>query len=139
MKLHAAFLATLLAAGTTVAMAQTAGQSTAPSSSDDQMQSQQPVSGQSNQNTTNPGAPDQNTGNAQPQSGEEIAGQVSQAISSDSSVGGIVHVRVKGNSLVLDGTVTDKKAKNRAEQIATPFATNNNLKLVDHITATDEY
>src|SRR5579872_2908273 len=63
MKLHAAFLAILLAAGTTVAMAQTSGQSTVPSSGDDQM-TQQPVAGQNNQ--TNPNA-DPNM-SAQPQS-----------------------------------------------------------------------
>ena len=57
-----------------------------------------------------------------------------QAIASDSMLqNSDVKAVVQGDRLLLTGTVSSQNAKDRAEQIATPYATQNNLKLINHI------
>jgi len=63
-----------------------------------------------------------------------LSSRIQQAIASDSMLeNSDVKAVVQGDQLLLTGTVSSQNAKDRAEQIAAPFATQNNLKVVNHI------
>jgi hypothetical protein len=75
---------------------------------------------------------DQNQGGATEMS--NLSTRIQQAIASDSMLeNSDVKAVVQGDQLLLTGTVSTQNAKDRAEQIAAPFATQNNLKVVNHI------
>ena len=88
-------------------------------------QSQSPGEARGEQNQGIPG---------ESQTVSEFSNTVQQAIASDSMLeSSDVKVSVKGDELELTGTVPTQQAKDRAEQIAAPFATRNDLKVVNHI------
>ncbi len=89
-----------------------------------------------NPTSQNPGDAqgEQNDPSTQPETMSSLTTRIQQAIASDSMLQiSDVRVKVKGGEIELTGTVATQQAKDRAEQIAAPYATRNNLKLVNHI------
>ena len=73
-------------------------------------------------------------GQSEPGTMADLSTRVQQAIASDAMLeNSDVKAVVQGDQLLLTGIVSSQNARDRAEQIAAPFATQNNLKLVNHI------